>query len=443
MKKTKERYGLFTAITMIVGIVIGSGIFFKSDNILIATNGNVALGVIAFAIAAFTIIFGSITISELAARTSTPGGIITYADEFINAKVASGFGWFQTFLYYPTLIAVISWVVGIFICAFFELEGTLEQQTLIGFAYMSFIFTVNIFSAKLGGYFQNLATIIKLIPLILIAILGILLGDPTPSFTHQANHGFHFIGLIAALGPIAFSFDGWIVSTSISHEIKNSKRNLPLALIIGPTFILLIYLTYFIGVSALIGSDQVIALGDNHINAVVGKLLGTKVAKGILIFVIISVMGTVNGLVLGYIRVPYSLALKNMIPGSSTLRKVQKENGLSLTSGVLAFGIAAIWLFIHYITTKLGLLENSDVSEISIVISYALYLLLYFKVFQLYKKGEITSKVRGVIIPFFAAIGSCIIFLVGIQNPLFMLYASFCLIITLAGYFYKTKVKNL
>lgn len=77
-----QKYGFFTAVTMITGIVIGSGIFFKSDNILEYTNGNVTLGILVFVIAAFAIIFGSLTISQLARRTDKPGGLITYVEEF-------------------------------------------------------------------------------------------------------------------------------------------------------------------------------------------------------------------------------------------------------------------------------------------------------------------------------------------------------------------------
>ena len=80
MKKNKhEKYSLLTAITMIVGTCIGSGIFFKSDNILIATNGSIMLGVILFVLAAIAIIFGSLSVGELAAKTNEPGGLVTYA----------------------------------------------------------------------------------------------------------------------------------------------------------------------------------------------------------------------------------------------------------------------------------------------------------------------------------------------------------------------------
>ncbi len=73
----QQKYSLFTTIAMIVGIVIGSGIFFKSDNVLIYTNGNILLGILVFVIAAFSIIFGSLSVSELASRTDEAGGIIT------------------------------------------------------------------------------------------------------------------------------------------------------------------------------------------------------------------------------------------------------------------------------------------------------------------------------------------------------------------------------
>lgn len=64
-----KKYSLLTAITMIVGVCIGSGIFFKSDNILIATQGSILLGVFLFVIAAIAIVFGSLTIGELSSRS--------------------------------------------------------------------------------------------------------------------------------------------------------------------------------------------------------------------------------------------------------------------------------------------------------------------------------------------------------------------------------------
>ena len=337
----KNEYGLFTAITMIVGIVIGSGIFFKSDNILIATGGSIALGVLVFFIAAIAIIFGSLTISQLASRSSKEGGLISYAEEYYNKSTSCAFGWFQTFLYFPTLISVVSWVAGIYICILFGIEGTLEIQMLIGLLIMIFLFVMNTLSAKLGGIFQNASTIMKLVPLVLISIAGLIFGD-TSNISLSDITAMKSTGWIAAIAPIAFSFDGWIVSTSISHEIKDSKRNLPKALIIAPIFILIVYVLYFIGISIYIGPETIMSLGDAHVDLAANNLLGPWGAKIVLIFVIISIIGTINGMILGMIRLPHSLALRNMFPKSKKIIKINEKLLMPVNSAIVAFIISFV-----------------------------------------------------------------------------------------------------
>ena len=438
----KNEYGLFTAITMIVGIVIGSGIFFKSDNILIATGGSIALGVLVFFIAAIAIIFGSLTISQLASRSSKEGGLISYAEEYYNKSTSCAFGWFQTFLYFPTLISVVSWVAGIYICILFGIEGTLEIQMLIGLLIMIFLFVMNTLSAKLGGLFQNASTIMKLVPLVLISIAGLIFGD-TSNISLSDITAMKSTGWIAAIAPIAFSFDGWIVSTSISHEIKDSKRNLPKALIIAPIFILIVYVLYFIGISIYIGPETIMSLGDAHVDLAANNLLGPWGAKIVLIFVIISIMGTINGIILGMIRLPHSLALRNMFPKSEVIANVDEKTKMPINSTVVSFIISVSWLAVHYFTTKTGLLPNSDISEISITMSYVLYALLYVKVLQLGIKKEIKSIIRGIINPILALCGSAIILLGSIGNSLFWIYAVICLGILLSAVvFWRNVSKN-
>ncbi|MDU2672612.1 MAG: APC family permease [Clostridium sp.] len=428
----KNEYGLFTAIAMIVGVVIGSGIFFKSDNILVATGGSISLGVLVFCLAAIAIIFGSLTISELASRTSQAGGVISYAEDSYNKSVACAFGWFQTFLYFPTLIAVVSWVAGIYICMLFGLESTLNVQILIGLAIIIVLFITNTLSAKLGGYFQNASTIIKLLPLIFIAVVGLIFGDVSKvSFADITT--MQSAGWITAIAPIAFSFDGWIVATSIGHEIKDSKRNLPKALIIAPIFILVVYIVYFVGVSTYLGPDAVMSLGDGHVDLIANKILGPLGAKIILIFVIISIIGTVNGLILGLIRLPYSLAIREMFPNSKRISKLDQRINMPLNSAFVGFALCIFWTVVHYLTTKLGLLSNSDISEISITVSYVMYILLYVKVFKLGREGEVKGLWRGTINPILATFGSLIILIGSLGNELFWVYSLVCGFVILAS----------
>lgn len=428
----KKKYGLLTVIGMIVGVVIGSGIFFKSDNILVATGGSISLGVLVFCIAALGIIFGSLSISELASRNSEAGGIITYAEHSYNKSIACAFGWFHTLLYYPTLVAVVSWVAGIYICMLFNIQGTIEIQILIALIVMITLFASNILSNKFGGYFQNASTIIKIIPLIIIAIAGLLFGDPNTIVLSDVTSMQSF-GWIAAIAPIAFSFDGWIVATSIGHEIKDPQKNLPKALVVAPLFILALYLLYFVGISMYIGPETVISLGDAHVDLAANKIFGPWGAKIVIIFVVISIMGTVNGLIMGITRKPYSLAIRGMFPYHKSLSKIDKKTGIPMQSSILAFLISVAWLGAHYITQKFSLLPNSDISEISITINYVLYILLYVKVYNMGRSGEIKGIWRGRLNPVLAILGSIIILMGSIGNPLFWAYASICLLVLISA----------
>ncbi len=434
---SKNKYGLLTCITMIVGVVIGSGIFFKSDDILVATNGNIFLGVLAFCIAAISIIFGSLTVAELAARTDKAGGPISYAEDAYNGGIACAFGWFQTFLYYPTLIAVVCYVVGVYTCILFGLNATLELQILIGLITAIIIFIINLLSAKLAGFCQNAATFIKLIPLLLMGVVGFILGDPGSALEISAPE-FQSATWLSALIPIVFAFDGWIVSTAISHEVKDAKRNIPLALISAPLLVLIIYLLYFIGISVYLGPETIIATKDAHVELVATELFGPWGAKALIIFVIISVAGTANGLTMGLSCLPYSLAIRNMFPHAKKVASVNESLDTPLYSHFIGLGITLFWLLMHYITTKLNLLGGSDVSEIAITLNYVLFILLYVQVFRLGLKGEIKSFWKGKFNPIFATLGSLIILYVGMQNPLFIFYILFCtLILVLAYRFWK------
>jgi Amino acid transporters len=439
MKKQTEnqrRYGLLTTITMIVGIVIGSGIFFKTDDILMNTGGSVWLGILVFSIAALSIIFGSLTISNLAMLTDKTGGAMAYAEEFVGKKFGCAFGWFQVFMYMPTLTVVLCWVLGIYFCQLFNIEAGLGGQIGFGLIWFFICIFYNIISPRLGGVFQNATTFVKLIPLIVVAVTGLIFGDPAHTLT-VAGVGGSSIGWIAAIGPIAFSFDGWIFATTISHEVKNAKRNVPLALVVGPTFVLVCYLLYFIGVSAYLGPDVVMELGDASAAEMGRQIFGSFGAKVLLTFVVISIMGTINGVVMGTIRLPYALASRGMLPFSKWVSKMNDKYQMSVNSGIFAMVVCGIWWVIHYFTMRFGLLGNSDISEISIVMCYVLFMVLYFKVFMLWREGKIKGNVRGSIFPILATAGSVFIIYGGLQNPYFFIFVGICFVVFLLGYFFK------
>ena len=105
----------------------------------------------------------------------------------------------------------------------------------------------------------------------------------------------------------------------------------------------------------------------------------------------------------------------------------------------MSFVICIVWAFIHYFVTKLNLMPNSDVSEIPIVASYILYILLYVEVIKMYfKKEDGLSTAKGLIIPILAVIGSLIIIIGGLANPMTLVYILICVVvIVISLMFYK------
>ena len=87
--------------------------------------------------------------------------------------------------------------------------------------------------------------------------MGIIFGDPINGLANTSINTLSGTGWISALGPIAYSFDGWIVTTSISHELKDAKKNMPKALMLGPLIVLSIYVLYFIGISCYVTPEVV------------------------------------------------------------------------------------------------------------------------------------------------------------------------------------------
>ena len=443
METKTKHYGLGTAISMIIGILIGSGIFFKVDDILSFTGGNVGLSVLVFFIGAFCVIFGNITLSQLAARTESIGGVIAYFEEFISDKAAAAFGWFQMFAYYPSIAVVVSWVAGIYTTTLFNFPDNLELQILIGLIYITFFHLINYFSLKTGGRFQNLATIMKLIPLVGVAVVGIFWSEPIPVTAEQLATPMDQIGWnwLAALAPIAFSFDGWVVSTSITHEVRNAKRNMPLALTIGPLLVLGVYLAYFLGMIAIVGPEYILAHGDTAIYDIGVILFGPRGGQIILSFILIAVLGVVNGLVLGNVRLPQALAEKVMIPNSQKIKKITAKTQLSPFAALTSLGISFVWLLVHYTTQKIGILSGGDVSEIAIVFSYITYVLLYVKVMKMHQTGQIPSPLFGKVFPILGMLGSVIIVIGGIvSNPTYVpIFLLICLFIFYSGYHYQKK----
>ena len=224
MNQPKKAYGLLTAVAMIIGIVVGSGIYFKADDILTYTGGSPALGLLVLSIGASNIVFGSLSLSEFAKLETSSGGVVAYLDRFISSRLATGYGWFLAFVMIPSVVAVVSWASAIYTGLLFNLDLNLGQQVLLGLAYTLFFMALNVLSRVLGGYFQTLTMFVKMVPLALIVFAGLFWSAPAPnlpagiSAIEPSNVG---LGWLSALVPLAFTYEGWNYVVTIAPELKH------------------------------------------------------------------------------------------------------------------------------------------------------------------------------------------------------------------------------
>ena len=438
----KETYNIFTIISMIVGIVIGSGIYFKADDILYYTEGNIKLGILVLGLGSICIVFGALSLSVLARNITESGGVSAYFEHFINKDIATGLGWFHTFVYMPTAASVVGWAAGIYTFLLFGIEASLGMQVALGIFYNLFFVFINSRSRKLGGYVQTISTAIKLIPLFLIAIYGIFFAEPIPidNASKSFSDIFREFSWISALVPLMFAYDGWTISLAISTEVKNPKKNVTRALIISPFIILIAYLSYLLGISNILGANTIIELGDSAIFEAIKLILGQRLANVFLVVIIISMLGVVNGVNLSLIRMPQALAEKNMIPDNG-ISKIDSKRGLSKKSVYISYIVLTLWSIINYFVIKYSIFNGRDVSEISIVFNYLSYILLYKVSFDFIKKD---GKKAYLLIPILATIGSLIIFIGSLIASFYnvLIFSIICLLVVFFGYKYSKK-KNI
>lgn len=436
----RETYGLFTAITMIVGIVIGSGIYFRADDIFTFTRGNLLLGIFVMILGSTSIIFGSLSFSYLSRKTTGSGGVINYFETFISHDLARGYGWFFALIYLPSVSVILGWASALYTFILLGIEATLPMQIALGLFYNVFLIIVNSLSRKFGSALQNISTVIKLIPLFAIAIYGFFYSAPLVNSGNMVNgfvNEFKTYTWLTALVPIAYSLDGWTIALNIAPEVKNAKRNMPIALIVGPIIILIVYITYLIGIYNILGPEQILSLGDEAIFVAGKQILGDRLGNILLTIVVISVLGVLNGLCLGSIRIPQALAEKKMIPDKWEISKIDERLQISKKS-VFIFLIAVIfWHLMHYLVMNYNIFNGRDISEISIVFNYLIYILLYKKSFEIIREQNKTNT----FIPIIAALGSIMI-LIGSLLASFTYVGIFLLIsgsVVYLGYRYKAK----
>ena len=406
----KKKYGLITAIAMVVGIVIGSGVFFKAEKVLTATGGNLSLGILAWLIGGAIMVVCAYTFSIMATRYEYVNGIVDYAEVTMGKKYGYYIGWFMATIYYPTLTAALAWVSARYTCVLFGFSIVGPEAMSITCFYLVLSYVMNALSPVLAGKFQVSTTVIKLIPLFLMAIIGTIAGLSTgmtvQNFTVVAQKVNSGNALFTAVVATAFAYEGWIIATSINAELKDSKKNLPKALVIGTLIVVATYILYYIGLAGAVSNAALMKSGEKGAKLAFETIFTKVGGTALFVFVVISCLGTLNGLMLGCTRGIYALAARNLGPAPKVYKQVDKITNMPTNSAILGLFFCGIWLLYFYgsqLTAKSWFgFFNFDMTELPIVTIYAAYIPIFF---ALIKKGKDLSSFNRYAAPALAIIG--------------------------------------
>lgn len=429
-QKLERKYGLFTAICMVVGIVMGSGVFFKAQTILEKSGGNIPIGVLAWLIGGCIMMACLMTFSFMAQKYERVNGLVDYAETTVGNKYGYLMGWFNATIYLPSMTAALAWLTAKYTLEFiisvnpaFPLmipaaEGGCSigpECIVLTLFILCIVYVINTISPKIAGKLQTSTTVIKMIPLAAMSIIGIVYGlyhqtlqeniIITQTTTTTASNP-----LFAAVCSTSFAYEGWIIAISVNSEIKDSKRTLPKALIIGGVIIITTYVLYFLGLSGAASKEDLISKGAT---VAYTNIFGGFFGNVLNLFVAVSCLGTCNGLMLGCSRGMYSLAVRDKGPKPQLFKQLDGYTNIPTNSALYALLVIAAWFVYFYFSNLAGTWSGVfvfDCTELPVLSIYCMYIPIFI---QWMRKEKTENCLRRFVLPILAIAGC-----------LFMVFAS-------------------
>lgn len=425
MQNVKKQYGLWTGIAMVVGIVIGSGVFIKAGGVLQAAGGNLTISLLAWLVGGIIMVTSGFCFAIFATRVTKYNGVVDYVEVATNKRFGYDLAWLITTFYYPIIASIVSIMSAKYFLELFGITynfGDFANEDLkwllflLAFLLLSFFVVMNYLSPRIAAKFQISATIIKLIPIVVIAVVGVFAAlilkngelGILNAFSNAAltTDGKAYVSNFGeAVVTTSFAYEGWVCATSINAELKDSKRNLPKALTFGTIVIVLFYLIYFISLSACLGNSGVIAAGSSAPIEVFEKIMG-GVGKAIFtIFIMISCLGTVNGVTMSCCRGMYTMSCRGQGICPEKFAKLGKNESVSLLSCIYGYCCMLFMLLIWYLALSgIGPFKYlGAMDEIICAIIYGAYITMYVYIMKNFKDANIFQRY---IMPILAIIGS-------------------------------------
>lgn len=301
-----RRLGLFDATMIVMGGIIGSGIFIN-PYVVAQLVHTPELIIAAWVIGGIIALAGAFVYGELATRRPNTGGQYTYLREAFHPSVAFVFGWTELLVVMSGGMAAVAIT---FARYFIEITHTPFQDWTIALIALAILTLVNCLGVRTGSTVQNIFMILKITAILVLIVCGLFfIKSSAPQTTSHTTYGFSSLipAMGAALVPVLFAYGGWHTSSFIAGELRDPRVNLPKGLLFGVSGVIVIYvLVAYICVHAL----GVTGLQNTRTpaSAVMKLALGDVGAKLIAIGIAISTFGFLSQSMLTTPRVYYVMA---------------------------------------------------------------------------------------------------------------------------------------
>ncbi len=394
MKQSEEQIGLnrslglISSLSLVIGTVIGSGIFFKQAAVLdYAHSTNLAL--VAWLVGGLITMASGLTIAEIGSQMPHTGGLYVYLENIYGKFWGFLAGWMQIIVYGPTLIAALGSYLATLLVAFFDLPKT--STPLLAVIVIALIAAFNLLSNRYGAAFQVITTVGKLLPIAAIIIFGLLFGKANAFNQVATTSGSVTLnGFGMAILATLFAYDGWVLIANMGGEIKNPQKLLPKAIVFGIGLVLIIYMLVTAGIFRVVPASLIHRLGDQaaaHFATIAFGQIGGKLLN---IGIIISIAGCINGKVMTFPRIMYAMAKNDELPFSKQLAYLNKRMRTPMVATLTVCSIAAL----------MAVTVDADrLSELCIFTIYLFYVLAFFGLFKL-RRLKTVSPFRVPLYPF-------------------------------------------
>lgn len=304
-----RKLGLFSAVAVLVGSTIGSGIF-RSPAGVAAKIPDASLFFLAWIIGGVCVLAGALTYAELAGALPFTGGVFVYLREGFGRMPAFLFGWAELTIVRASALGAIATVFAEYLLRILGLSVTGDAVHYLAAASILLVAVFNFVGVNIGALVQNLTTTAKYAALVALVAASFLLGGSATgtSISAVATTSSTSVSLFGlALISILWVYDGWADVTFVSGEVRRPERFLPLSLIIGTSAVIVIYLltnlayVHIFSLSQIAGSKLVAA-------DVASRLVGDIGVKLVSLAVMISAFGTLNGSMMTGPRIFFAMA---------------------------------------------------------------------------------------------------------------------------------------